>query len=108
MKHARFWSLIIGLGLIGALTLSACAGDPAPDIQKAETAVQGALDAGADDIAPDALQKAKDLLEKAKSLAQEGKNRDAIKYADQAALIANKAEQDSRRMEAARADRDNS
>jgi len=94
-------------GIFGMLTLSGCGGDPTPDVQRAEDAVQSAIDAGADEVSLGQLNKAKDALEKAKLALSEGKNGDARKFADQAEIAAKKAISDAERMEAARTERDN-
>lgn len=81
-------SLIKAAVLAAALaaTLSACSTQPRPDaaLAASSASLEAAQAAGANDLAPLALQQAQAKLARARLLAQAGQHRDAIRLAEQA------------------------
>lgn len=73
-----------------AALLMGCASDPptAPSIAAGATALETARSAGAPEFAAADLDQARGKLERARALAQAGKNREAIRMAEQAEVDA--------------------
>ena len=83
-------SLLALAPLACAALLTGCASDPptAPSIAAGATALETARSAGAPEFAAADLDQARGKLERARALAQAGKNREAIRMAEQAEVDA--------------------
>jgi len=87
------------------LMLSSCSQPPDEEIMAAEDAIKAAIDAGADELSPNMLNKARNLLQDAKMLNEQGKYSDARKKAEFAVIRAGKAQKNAERLSEAKHER---
>jgi chromosome segregation ATPase len=81
-RHA----LLSLLSLLCAGVLSACASDPsaAPALAASAASLEAARSSGAPELAASELNEARSKLERARALAQAGRNKEAVRMAEQA------------------------
>ncbi len=84
-------ALFLGLGLI----LASCAQKPTAELEKAETALTKAKEAGAPEWAPDRYQSAESKLNEGKELMDEGKYKKAKTTLEESAQLAELARQEA-------------
>lgn len=89
MKKWMLFSTVMFFSL--ALVLSGCAKKPEAELQKAESALSAAKDAGAQDLAAKDYQAAENKLNEGKSLVDKKKYKDAVPVLNDAASLADTA-----------------
>jgi len=85
------WKLLVVPLVIVAFVMTACPPENVPEIQEAESAIQAAKDAGAEEYAPTKLRAAEEALSAARDARKDKDYPEAVSQAETAKKLANEA-----------------
>ena len=105
MKKMGLGALALLLAISFSGVISSCSESADEYIAAAETAINDAIEIGADIDSPRLLDKARVAFQEAKSLNEKGQVKQAIKKAETAELQANKAAKNAMRLDDARSNK---